>query len=65
MDIWTAFDQMSEFLQTFTPELFSALENFFAPESDGILTYWPFFLAAALFIFFCIVKGIINLINDL
>lgn len=65
MDIWTAFDQMTDFLQIFTPNIFDILENFFSFETDGILSYWPFFLSVALFIFFCIVKGIINLLNDL
>ena len=65
MDIWTAFDQVSEFFQTFSPFAFNTWLTFFDPDYDGILSYWPFFLAAALFIFFGLLKGIINLINDL
>lgn len=67
MDIWVAFDNLADFYLQFTDFLFSPLKffGFFDIDSGGIMGFWPFLVVSCVFIIFLVLKGIVNLINDL
>lgn len=65
MDIWSAFDRLDSFLELFTDWLFGSFMEFFTVESEGILVFWPFFVALAIFLVFVIIRALVNFISEL
>ena len=65
MDIWVAFDNLESFLSRFTQWFFYDFVSFFTADNEGIMIFWPFFIAFVIFIAFIIIRGIVNLISEL
>ena len=65
MDFFDSTYYFFDFSESFISFFFSRITGFFDFYSEGILSYWPFFLIAAFSIIFIVLRGIIYLINDL
>ena len=65
MNISNAIENFGLLFTKFNSTIIVQVLNFFNPQRNGILGYWPFFFAAMFFTIFVLIKGIVSIFNDL